>query len=298
MSIEAGRVRCAPYPLWGSTGPPPVEIWCRNPSSGRLGVRGTTVRELALGPLVILGGCARSRRASPRVLSHPPYANFWTGPLQAATVRSVWRLGGSPRSQALSGFHSLGQQSGPGGAHGVRTRRESALCGAPSLDSAVSENTPVPSVSPLIRRTMRRTTTTETVETIEEPLPPVPASSFQSTRPAPEVKESPPAPKPSPVPTSRAWERSQAIAARVYWKDHLGEMPTAMGHGAWEGLTREWGLERFKAAMDLVHARRPSASPSSKYKMLRSVFRDWRRSEGREQDWSRPLPDSEPDGSD
>ncbi len=261
-------------------------------------------------PLVVQGDSARSRRASPGALAEenfPPQQH-------EATLRDVSTLpGGSPQSWSRP-FQNLGLQFGPSGAHLVGLRREVPLDVAPSLDELAmseTENTPAPFVVPpfLRRTTTTKRTTTEDIVTVEEPITPVRAPSAIS-RPALDGgrEVSRPVPKPTipstpvkpravvpvavlsssapPLPTSKAWERSQVRLAMAYWKEHLGNIPHGL-QGKWEGLVREWGEARFRMAMDETQRIAPERSANGKWKLLRQVLRGWRHAEGRTQDWSR-----------
>lgn len=248
-------------------------------------------------PLVVLGDSARPCRASPGALPEAAAEEFWTGLLQGATVRDVLtRSGVSRQPVAWQPFQqSLRPVAMGPGARLVGIPRVSPLGDAPSWSCAVP-NTPAPFALPFIRRTTIQCGST--VVTVEESAPVRPAPLPIARGPAPGGREAVPAPKPLPhAPTSRAFERSQATSARIYWKEHLGDMPRAL-NGKWEGLTREFGLPRFRMAMDQVQRIGEGRSPSGKFKLLKRIFSGWRHAEGREQDWSRHGPEPEPEDSD
>ncbi len=74
-------------------------------------------------------------------------------------------------------------------------------------------------------------------------------------------------------------------------------MPLAM-NGKWEGLVREWGLDRFRMAIDEIASFAKDRSPSGHWKLLRRIFRGWRKAAGVTQDWTRHRPGPAQEDSD
>lgn len=175
--------------------------------------------------------------------------------------------------------------------------------------------TPPQGTPMLVRRTIVRCG--EIIVTVEEPMPPragletvvmgrAPESARAPEPLLPKAKAAPVPTAPAPAaaqPTSKHWEKSQSLAARLYWKEHLGPCPSAMDHRfdgqtRWERLVREWGLDRFRMAMDQVQEQAHERSPSAKYKLLRRIFRGWEHTAAQQLGRHPPHPGTPPEDSD
>lgn len=148
------------------------------------------------------------------------------------------------------------------------------------------EDTPVQFILPGYRKTIRRVVTEETI--IEEPLP-TPASGPSpvdgpgiTPRPVPSLVSVPQREESeaaAPPPSSRAWEKSQAMAARQYWLARLGELPHHLPLHLVE-FVRDWGLKRLEMAFDEVLLASPNGTPRHRYQVLLRIFRQWRKAAG------------------